>query len=361
MSQGRVTAIANTVVEGGYASLVLDRLARQTCQLIGAEQASILVRDPTRDGGAIAVAARGLGEDLVGSRVDATRGLTGEVLASGEPALSGEARATNGDRLRRTRAAAPVGWDSEVRGALAARTSDPARNFGPRELRLLSQLADTVGAALQHVDPRAEFLASVRPYVSSLMLAIDARDRYTAQHSEAVVHLCTSMGRCMGLDAPELLELESAALLHDLGKIGVPTDVLNRPGALDEAERALVERHTVWGAQLLAGVPGLEPVATIVRFHHERWDGGGYPEGLRGERIPVASRIVAVCDAYHAMTSDRPYRAALKVDRALTELEEGAGSQFDPAVVECFIETIPPRKTAKEAEPSDLLTTRTNW
>jgi HD-GYP domain-containing protein (c-di-GMP phosphodiesterase class II) len=357
MHQERVTAIAETVVEGGYASLVLDRLARQACQLMDVEQASILVRDPARDGEAIAVAGCGIDEDLVGSRVDATVGLTGEALASGEPALSAEPRATNGNRFRRTRAMAPVGWNSEVRGALIARTSDPARDFGPRELRLLSQLADTVGAALQHADRRAEFLSSVHPYVSSLMLAIDARDRYTAGHSEAVLHLCTTVGHRMGLDAPAILELESAALLHDLGKIGVPSAVLNKPAPLDDQEQALVRRHTVWGAQLLAGVPGLEPVATIVRFHHERWDGQGYPEGLRGEQIPVASRIIAVCDAYHAMTSDRPYRSALGVDRALLELERGSGFQFDPFVAETFIETIQPKHTAREAEPSDLLAT----
>src|SRR3954463_12968484 len=136
MPQGRVAAIAETVVEGGYASLVLDRLARQACQLIDVEQASILVRDPGRDGEAIAVAGCGIDEDLVGSRVDATVGLTGEVLSSGEPALSVEPRAMNGNRFRRTRATAPVGWNCEVRGALTARTSDPARDFGPRELRL---------------------------------------------------------------------------------------------------------------------------------------------------------------------------------------------------------------------------------
>jgi HD-GYP domain-containing protein (c-di-GMP phosphodiesterase class II) len=357
MRQGRATAIADTVVEGGYASLVLDRLARQTCQLMGVEQASILVCDPSREGEAIAVAACGVDEELVGSRLDATSGLTGEVLASGEPVLSAEPSATNGSRFRHTRAAVPVGWNLQVRGAIAARTSDPRRELGARELRLLSQLADTVGAALQHADRRAEFLASVRPYVSSLMLAIDARDQYTAGHSEAVLRLCGHVGRCLGLDPPERLELESAALLHDLGKISVPTEVLTKPGPLTEEEQAIVRRHANWGAQLLAGVPGLEPVATVVRFHHERWDGGGYPEALVGEQIPLASRIVSVCDAFHAMTSNRPYRRALGVDGALSELRGGSGTQFDPAVVECFIQTFRPRNPGSEVDQSDFLAT----
>jgi diguanylate cyclase len=141
------------------------------------------------------------------------------------------------------------------------------------------------------------------------------------------------VGERFGLSPAALAEIELAALLHDIGKVRVPDSILNKPGALTEDERAVMNRHPVWGAELLARVPGLEPVATIVRFHHERWNGGGYPAGLAGTRIPLTSRIIAVCDAHHAMTSDRPYRAALSQAHALAELRAGAGTQFDPVVV----------------------------
>jgi HD-GYP domain-containing protein (c-di-GMP phosphodiesterase class II) len=152
-----------------------------------------------------------------------------------------------------------------------------------------------------------------------------------------------AVGERLRLSLPDLLELELGALLHDLGKVRVPDRVLSKPGPLDPAERELVNRHPVWGAELLEQVPGLEPVATIVRFHHERWDGTGYPDGLPRDRIPVASRVVAVCDAYQAMTSARPYRAALPPAAAAYELRTGAGTQFDPALVDCFVEVLQER------------------
>jgi HD-GYP domain-containing protein (c-di-GMP phosphodiesterase class II) len=138
------------------------------------------------------------------------------------------------------------------------------------------------------------------------------------------------------VEPAELAELRLAAPLHDLGKIRVPSSVLLKPGPLNARERAVINHHPVWGAELLACVPGVEVVASIVRFHHERWDGSGYPDGLTGERIPLSSRIIAVCDAYHAMTSDRPYRRAISAEQAFGELRANAGTQFDPRIVDAL-------------------------
>jgi putative nucleotidyltransferase with HDIG domain len=355
MTQARAAALADSVVDGGYASLIFDRLARQASEVMDVEQTTVVVRDPMREDEAIAVAACGFDDDVVGSRFDANEGLTGQVLASGEPVIAEQVGPANGHHSARlTRVVAPVGWDSDVRGALAVRTAQPQRRFGNRELRRLSQLADTVGAALQHAERRTELLAAVAPCMAALTSAIDERDPYTAGHSEAVVELSSTVADCLGLSQPDLLELQSAALLHDLGKIGVPDEILNKPAPLDAYEEAIVRHHTVWGAQLLAGIAGLEPVATIVRFHHERWDGGGYPDGLAGSQIPVSSRVIAVCDAYHAMTSDRPYRKALSNGHAIWELVGHAGSQFDPAMVECFIDTLQRSETPTEGGTRDL-------
>src|SRR5436309_2126424 len=142
------------------------------------------------------------------------------------------------------------------------------------------------------------------------------------------------------LETTSLGELEFAARLHDVGKIRVPDAVLHKPGPLDHTEYDVIRCHAAWGAETLATIPGLQAVAAVVRFHHERWDGTGYPDGLRGARIPLASRIICVCDAYAAMTADRPYRLAMVRGEALSEVVEGSGSQFDPMVVSALTQAV---------------------
>ncbi len=133
------------------------------------------------------------------------------------------------------------------------------------------------------------------------------------------------------------MAVRQVGLLHDIGKIGIPDSILQKPGTLDAAEWKLMRQHPVVGAKIVGGTESLAHLASMVRAEHERWDGGGYPDGLEGEQIPLASRIIFACDAYHAMTSDRPYRRAMPVDQALRELEHNAGSQFDPAVVTALV------------------------
>jgi HD-GYP domain-containing protein (c-di-GMP phosphodiesterase class II) len=145
------------------------------------------------------------------------------------------------------------------------------------------------------------------------------------------------VGRAAGLDREALRRLELGALLHDIGKIGIPSEILRKPGPLTEEEFATVRAHPELGEKILAPIDRLHDVRPIVRACHERWDGGGYPDGKRGEDIPVEARIVLVCDAFHAMVTDRPYRKRLCPTEAVRRLREGAGTQFDPAVVEAFV------------------------
>jgi two-component system, cell cycle response regulator len=142
------------------------------------------------------------------------------------------------------------------------------------------------------------------------------------------------------MEDAELRDLRLGAVFHDIGKIAVPEAILNKPGPLTPDERAAIERHTVVGEQILAPVEFLSGVRRLVRHEHERWDGGGYPDGLAGAAIPLGSRIVLACDALHAMTSDRPYRRALPCEAAHDELRRNAGTQFDPAVVEAVLAEI---------------------
>ena len=168
---------------------------------------------------------------------------------------------------------------------------------------------------------------------AALVRAVDMRDGYTGRHCESVADLARRIGSRLRMRGPDLRALELAACLHDVGKIGVPDAILNKPGPLDDLECERMRRHAVLGAEMLADVPGLEGVARLVRWHHERWDGRGYPDGLAGDEIPLACRVVAACDALHAMTVDRPYRPALAFEEALAELIAESGSQFDPDVV----------------------------
>ncbi len=163
-------------------------------------------------------------------------------------------------------------------------------------------------------------------------------DEYTGHHTEDVVQLSVQVAERMGVDEDTLRATEMGALLHDIGKISVPDAIINKPGKLDDEEWAIMRQHTVEGERMLQQVGGLlSSVGVVVRASHERWDGGGYPDGLAGEAIPVAARIISACDAFNAMTTDRSYRKALPLEVALSELHKNSGTQFAPDVVDALV------------------------
>ena len=170
---------------------------------------------------------------------------------------------------------------------------------------------------------------------------VEADDSYTGEHCKGVVRLALEVSRELGLDADERRNVEFAALLHDVGKIAVPKEIINKPSKLDDREWAIIKTHTLEGQKMLERVGGfMREVGEIVRSSHERWDGGGYPDGLRGEEIPLEARIVSCCDAFNAMTTTRPYRRAMPVSAALAELIDHTGTQFDGGVVEALVRVV---------------------
>jgi diguanylate cyclase (GGDEF)-like protein len=173
--------------------------------------------------------------------------------------------------------------------------------------------------------------------IAALASALEERDRYTGEHSESVVDLTARVGDAMAISGDEIEQVRTAALLHDIGKVGVPDEILHKPGKLDEREWEIMRQHPVIGERILRAIPGFGAIARMVRHEHERWDGGGYPDGLSEKAIPVGSRIILACDAYHAMTSDRPYRKAMPHSDAMAELTTNAGTQFDPDVVQALV------------------------
>jgi HD-GYP domain-containing protein (c-di-GMP phosphodiesterase class II) len=196
-------------------------------------------------------------------------------------------------------------------------------------------------------DRRERYAAALelnRAYRGTVMLLSDVlefEDKYTAQHSRSVVDLVDAVADQLGFDRESRQELEFAAMLHDVGKIAVPKDLLRKTSALTTPELEVIQRHTIEGQVILDRIGGLlARVGEIVRSCHERWDGLGYPDGLKGNEIPLASRIVFACDAYNAMTTDRPYRKALDRDAALTEMRANAGTQFDPRVIDALVQVV---------------------
>lgn len=190
---------------------------------------------------------------------------------------------------------------------------------------------------------RAQKLLAERDYnyeltVEALAAAVELRDDETGGHARRVTRYALELTRVVDPALAREPELRYGFLLHDIGKIGVPDAILLKPGPLDAEERKRLQEHITLGEQLVSGIPFLSGVAReVIAFHHERWDGRGYVRGLRASEIPLAARIFAVADSFDAMTSDRPYRDALSVERALTEVSIMAGSQFDPTVVEAFL------------------------
>lgn len=173
--------------------------------------------------------------------------------------------------------------------------------------------------------------------LAALSQAIESRDPYTRGHSDRVSSIAEVIARRLGWKRSRLAALRLGALLHDIGKLNLDEAVLRKPGPLDEREFNEIKRHPLAGARLIRSFEALRPALPYVLFHHERWDGRGYPSGRSREQIPSGARIVAVADAFDAMISVRPYRPQLSIHDALTELQDGAGTQFDPDVVRAFV------------------------
>lgn len=224
------------------------------------------------------------------------------------------------------------------------RDAGPGGPEGPRLRDQLLITAQELGESFRRERERAQELeraleelrAAYLETVRSLAYVVEAKDAYTGQHLERCRVYGMALLREIGLDG-ELRQAEYGFLLHDAGKVGVPERILNKPGPLTAAEWRVMRTHPLIGYQMVGASSFLRPAAEVIRYHHEMFDGSGYPEGLRGEEIPLAARVFAVVDAFDAMTTDRPYRAALSLDQAAEELEKMAGSQFDPEVVRAFV------------------------
>lgn len=252
--------------------------------------------------------------------------------ASGDSIAVGSA--ASGDCL-----AQPVLRDGHVIGAVAAfrkHGDDPL--VSSMDLKLVAATTASIGVLIENAtlyeDQRSMFLGTLRALTS----AIDAKDRYTRGHSERVAYMATRLGEAIGLDAESAQRLHIAGMVHDVGKIGVPEAVLGKPGRLTDDEFALIKLHPEIGHRILKDIPQFADILPGVLYHHERWDGRGYPHGIKGDEIPMFARLIAIADSFDAMSSTRTYRSALPRDKVLDEIANCGGTQFDPQLSRFFVD-----------------------
>ena len=225
-------------------------------------------------------------------------------------------------------------------GAISVGSHDADFRFNSDDVRLLSTIANHATIAIGNIELFSSLQEAYLATVRSLAAAVDAKDAFTRGHSDKVAAYAIMIGEGLGLSHEQRVALEMAAYLHDIGKIGIKEEILLKPGKLSDAEMAQMSHHPLIGANILKPVGFPWPITPIVRHHHERWDGDGYPAGLKGEEIPLLARVLTVADAFEAMTADRPYRAARSLDEGLQELVRCSGSQFDSRIVTAFEEVM---------------------
>jgi HD-GYP domain-containing protein (c-di-GMP phosphodiesterase class II) len=312
----------------------LDALARRVRMALDAESVAVLLVDVDAGEGRL-IAEAGVGRSELGRHYPLAGGLAAWAIARGETVAGDELEVEHLSGGGVNAAAAPIRSGDAVDGAICVVLGSEADE---RDLAVLDCAADTAGAYLEREAADVRASGAAEATVAVLAELVDLRDGYVAADAQEVVRLATAIGERVGIKGEALGELSFAARVHDIGKIGVPDRILHKAGKLDEDERAVMQRHATWGAQTLLRMPGLENVAEMVRSHHERWDGNGYPTGKAGDEIPLEARLLAVADAFDAMTSDRPYRRALTHAEALAEVERCAGTQFDPEIARIFLE-----------------------
>jgi putative nucleotidyltransferase with HDIG domain len=216
--------------------------------------------------------------------------------------------------------------------------------FNEKDLMLLENIANQAAYAIHNGQLFDRIRTLYKSIVELLANTMDSKDSYTHGHSRRVAEYSVSIAKIAGFDEKFIQDLEIAALLHDIGKIGIRDAILCKPGALTREEYEIIKDHPVISAKIIEPVDFLKDLSDTIRYHHEKYDGTGYPDGIKGEDIPVGARIIAVGDAFDAMTSDRPYRKGMDIELAIEELIKNKGTQFDPYFVDCFIKILKDEK-----------------
>ena len=273
---------------------------------------------------------------------DVSEGVNGKVARSGQPVLVQDTRTDSDYIVRdpstdpRSELAVPVLVDGAVWGVLNIEAIDPGA-FADADAVLVEAIATSFGVAVHRAHLIADLEGAFTTALAALTSTVEAKDDYTACHGEDVAVLAERIALRMSLSRPQARDVRYAAMLHDIGKVAVPSEILLKPGPLTDEEWVTMRSHAAVGGELVGRIDAFAHLAPAVRASHERWDGDGYPDGLAGEGIPLAARIIAACDTYDAIVTDRPYRAARSPREACEELRRVAGAQLDSSVVDAVV------------------------
>jgi len=275
---------------------------------------------------------------------ESDEGIISEVIKSGKAIIVNDVRShpsfQGAGLLHPVRSVlcAPMRSRGKVIGTINVADKLSGEDFFASDLKLLSVIASLAGASIQNIQLIQDLELVILTVVQTLAAVVDAKSPWTSEESAKASQYAVATAEELGLDPDFIYRLKLAALLHDIGKIGIPDAILDKPTTLTDEEWEIIERHPIKGGELMSHMSRLgEDIVAGIRYHHERYDGHGYPNGLGGREIPLVARILAVADAFAAMTADRPYREALSEEEALGEIESNAGTQFDPKVVEALI------------------------
>jgi HD-GYP domain-containing protein (c-di-GMP phosphodiesterase class II) len=324
---------------------VLNQLLDETLYLLEAEQASVMLLEPDLQTLTIKM-ARGLPDEVVKqTRVKLGERISGKVAALRKPMLYA------GSAQEASALCVPLLKDDQVLGVLNVRHKRHKGDFNMDELLLAARFANVAALSISKAGLHQELRDLFTHSIKALANAIDARDPYTSGHSERVTRFSVAIAERLGFAGESLEDLRYASLLHDIGKIQIRDHILHKPGKLTDEEFAEMKRHPEYGVDIMRPVRAFERILPYMLYHHERFDGRGYPTGLSGSDIPLQARIMCVADCFDAMTSDRPYRRGMPPAEAAEELRRFRGTQFDPQVVDVFLQLLAEGKVSDIVEP----------
>jgi len=336
--------IGTTITSSTEKKRVLTEVLKSARKLLKAKKGSLMLLDKERGELSIEV-AYGLPKKIVKiARPKLGEGIAGKVALEGKPRLMlkgiRESESKKSERETHEIPSAisvPIRIKDNLIGVLNVSDREDEENFSTESVDLLMMLANQAAVALENSRLLQELHELFVESITALANAIDARDPYTRGHSQRVTEYSLRICRHLPLSQEEIDYIQYAALLHDIGKIHIRDDILHKPGKLSESEFEEMQKHPAYGAKIMEPVKRFRTILPYMFHHHEKFTGKGYPYHLKGEEIPLAARIIAVADAFDAMTSDRPYRKGFSQEDAIKELERNAGTQFDPMIVEIFI------------------------
>lgn len=308
-------------------------------RILSARTIFIMLLDADRRGLSTRFAMGLDAEPALGFRCPVSSGLVGHVFRQGEPITVCDISGDNRIRLpfpATSILCVPLMSDRKPVGMVIASDKLSGEEFWSQELKLMSIFASEVGVSIRKANLYGEFKTLFLSTVEALASAIDAKDPYTYGHSRRVARFAISICVELGMSKERIRKVELASLLHDIGKIGTPESILQKPGMLDPDEYEKIKEHPAKGAEILSSIVELQGITPWIRHHHEWYDGGGYPDRIAEKQIPLEARVIKIADAFDAMTSDRPYRKGLPPDEAVKIMEQFARSHFDPHVLGAF-------------------------